>query len=135
MKLIVHAGTGTIIDADDDVFVLDTKYLTKNELALLDDEHEAVDLARSVGRRLTKDALDITPVNSMIFTPMSIRYEVQETDSFVSEEVSDWIFDKATEDDLWEISNVAMNNELLWENYSTVLSGAIEEVYKRKAGS
>lgn len=132
MKLIIHAGTGTIINADDDVFVLDTKRLTEDELALIDNEHDAVDLAKSKGRRLTKDALDITPSNSMVFTPMSIRYEVEMNEALVEENLAAWVLNQATEDDLWHISNVAILDELLWTNFADVLGGAIEEVYKRK---
>lgn len=40
---IVHVGTGTIIDAEDDVLLLDANDLTKNELSLFEeDDIEAV---------------------------------------------------------------------------------------------
>lgn len=40
---IVHVGTGTIIDAADDVLLLDANDLTKNELSLFEeDDIEAV---------------------------------------------------------------------------------------------
>lgn len=137
MKLIIHAGTGTIIDLDDDVFYLDINNLTIDEKqAILDDDAELVSLASEKGRRLTSDALEITPANSMIFTPMSIKYEVEMTEGFVSEDIADWVLNKATDDDLWEISNAAISDDLRWRNFSDVLlGGAIESVYKRKATS
>lgn len=135
MKLIIHAGTGTIIELDDDVFYMDTNDLTVDEKkAVLDDDSDSVivDLAVEHGRRLTKEGLEITPVTSMVFTPMSIRYEVENNEALVSEEIADWVLNKATEDDLWVVSNVAINDDLLWTNFTNVLGGAIEEVYKGK---
>lgn len=35
---IVHVGTGTIIDAADDVLLIDANDLTKNEISLLEEE-------------------------------------------------------------------------------------------------
>lgn len=136
MKLIIHAGTGTIIDLDDDVFYLDINNLTIDEKqAILDDDSELVNLASEKGRRLTSDALEITPANSMIFTPMSIKYEVEMAEAFVSDDIAEWVLNKATEADLWEISNAAISDDLLWRNFSDVLGGAIEGVYKRKVKS
>lgn len=136
MKLIIHAGTGTIIDLDDDVFYLDINNLSIDEKqAILDDDSELVSLASEKGRRLTSDALEITPANSMIFTPMSIKYEVEMTEAFVSDDIAEWVLNKATEADLWEISNAAISDDLLWRNFSDVLGGAIEGVYKRKVKS
>lgn len=138
MKLIIHAGTGTIIDLDDDVFYLDTNDLSVDQKkAILEDDsnEEIVNLASEKGRRLTSDALEITPANSMIFTPMSIKYEVEMTEAFVSDDIAEWVLNKATEADLWEISNAAISDDLLWRNFSDVLGGAIEGVYKRKVKS
>ena len=36
--LIIHKGTGTVIDADDDVVVVDTADLTEEEELALEDE-------------------------------------------------------------------------------------------------
>lgn len=35
---IVHVGTGTIIDANDDVLLIDANDLTKNEISLLEED-------------------------------------------------------------------------------------------------
>ena len=60
MKLIIHAGTGTIIDFDDNVFYLDTNDLSIDEKkAILEDDsdEEIVSLASVKGRRLVKESL------------------------------------------------------------------------------
>lgn len=135
MKLIIHTGTGTIVDADDQVYVLDIDSLTPEERTkvLVEDNNQlAVKMAVMKGRRLTEDALSITPANSMIFTPMSIKYEVEMTEAFVSDDIADWVLNKATEDELWQISNTAISDDLLWRNYTDVLGGAIEQIYKKQ---
>jgi hypothetical protein len=63
MKLIVHAGTGTVIDADDGVFVIDTDLIRDEALvALLEDgdEYEIVEIAKDKGRRLCSADLETT---------------------------------------------------------------------------
>jgi hypothetical protein len=135
MKLIIHTGTGTIVDADDQVYVLDIDSLTPEErtkVLVEDNTQLAVKMAVMKGRRLTEDALSITPANSMIFTPMSIKYEVEMTEAFVSDDIADWVLNKATEDELWQISNTAISDDLLWRNYTDVLGGAIEQIYKKQ---
>lgn len=134
MKLIVHAGTGTIINADDSVFVLDTDVLTDDENQLIDDdENSTVELAIKKGRLLTNDALDVTTSNSMVFTPFSIRYEIEASKGLiVDKEFEDWILNKATDEQLREVSSIAITDELLWENYSDVLVGALLDVYNKQ---
>lgn len=135
MKLIVHAGTGTIIDADDQVFVLDISQLTDDERkeTLVDQNDDLiVRLAKSKGRRLHEDDLDITPSNSIVFTPFSIRYEIESGDFLVQEEIKNWIVNQATDDELSAIGNIAMTDEMMWENYSDVLIGAIVDVYNKR---
>lgn len=136
MKLIIHAGTGTIIDADDQVFILDMNDLTDEERkeALVDENDDLiVELAKSKGSRLTEDALDIDPGNSMVFTPFSIRYEIGGAEGLlVGEDMEDWVLNRATDDELREVGKVALADEMLWENYSDVLVGAIVDVYNKQ---
>lgn len=51
---IVHVGTGTIIDAADDVLLIDADDLTKNELSLFEEDdieavaHKGVDIMKVI---------------------------------------------------------------------------------------
>lgn len=51
---IVHVGTGTIIDAADDVLLIDADELTKNELSLFEEDdieavaHKGVDIMKVI---------------------------------------------------------------------------------------
>jgi len=48
--LIVHMGTGTILDANDDVWVVDTRECTSEELEALEDApYETIDVASKYG--------------------------------------------------------------------------------------
>jgi len=51
--LIIHTGTGTIIDASDDVLVVDTNDLTSEEREALG-EHEDIDVAIEKGTDIMK---------------------------------------------------------------------------------
>lgn len=50
---LVHAGTGTIINGSDDVYILDTADLTDAQTAVLEsgDDSEIVDLAIKLNKR------------------------------------------------------------------------------------
>jgi hypothetical protein len=51
--LIVHLGTGTVIDASDDVLLIDTKELTEDECLELE-EYENVDVLDGKGTDIMK---------------------------------------------------------------------------------
>lgn len=136
MKLIVHAGTGTIIDADDQVFILDMSQLTDEERKeTLADENDylIVELAKKKGRRVRQEDLDLTPSNSITFTPFTIRYEIGAMEGLiVDKNLEDWVLNRATDDELTEVAQIALNDEMMWENYSDVLIGAIVDVYNKR---
>ena len=137
MKLIVHAGTGTIIDADDDVYIIDTDAIKDESLgALLEDgdESEVIDIAIKSGRKLRSDELEMSYGNSMTFTPTSIRQEIQENPFMpkkLEEGVSEWL-ENASQDDFDFIAGLVMADELLWQNYMDILAHAINETFRKK---
>lgn len=136
MKLIVHTGTGTIIDADDQVFVLDMSQLTDEERkeTLVDQNDDLiVRLAKIRGRALSNENLDMTPSNSITFTPFTIRYEIGTMEGLITDKnLEDWVLNKATDDELNEVGQIAISDEMMWENYSDVLIGAIVDVYNKR---
>lgn len=64
MKLIIHEGTGTIIDADDGVFYLNTDTLNDDDRTEIknglenDDDDVLVEFAARLGRRITGEKLE-----------------------------------------------------------------------------
>lgn len=135
MKLIVHAGTGTIIDADDGVYLIDTDSIHDEALASLledADESEVVDIAVTKGRRLNSETLEMTHRNVVAFSPTALRYEVEENLS-VASQLGDTIAQWARTANAIELDKVAefiMNDELLWEHYTNIVADAIKAVYK-----
>jgi len=51
--MIIHMGTGTIIDASDNVLVLDTNDITNEQREALE-EHEDIDCAQEKGTDIMK---------------------------------------------------------------------------------
>lgn len=135
MKLIVHPGTGTIIDADDRVYVVDTDAITDKALVSLledGDESDVVDIALTNGRRINGQELELTFGNSMAFSPTALRVEVEENTfirSRIGDEASEWI-QTASRDALAKIAEFIMTNDLLWEHYCEIVSESISEVYQ-----
>lgn len=135
MKLIVHPGTGTIIDADDRVYVIDTDAIKDEALiALLEDgdEKEIVDIALFKGRRISGQELELTYGNSMAFAPSALRTEAEENTfvkSRIGDEASAWI-QTASHDALAKIAEFILTNDLLWEHYCEIVSESISEVYQ-----
>jgi hypothetical protein len=144
MKLIVHAGTGTIIEADDNVWILDTDRLDDETIKELIskygkddwDDNTAVDIATSYGRRIDKGAIELSTETALPLTPTSIRYEIMENDEvweYLSTEVAQWVLD-TNDRNLLEVAEIALNDQRLWENYLNVLLDSIREVYDDKTG-
>ena len=135
MKLIVHPGTGTIIDADDRVYIIDTDAINDEALvALLEDgdEKEIVDIALFKGRLISGQELELTYGNSMTFAPSALRVEAEENTfvkSRIGDEASAWI-QTASSDALAKIAEFVLNNDLLWEHYCEIVSESISEVYQ-----
>jgi hypothetical protein len=135
MKLIVHAGTGTVIDADDGVFVIDTDLIRDEALvALLEDgdEDEIVEVAKDKGRRLDSVDLEMTYQNCMVFTPTALRYEATENEavSTVGPEILEWVATTSAEN-LGYVAELILNDELLWEHFSNIVADAIRAAYQK----
>lgn len=135
MKLIVHAGTGTIIDADDDVYVIDTNLIDDATLGgyIEDgDEHQIVELAKEKGRRINSSELELTYRNTMAFTPSALKYEAEENETVrktIQEDAKAWL-DTASDEAFAKVSEFIMNDDLLWENFSEIIADAIKAVYE-----
>ena len=135
MKLIVHAGTGTIIDADDGVFLIDTDVIHDEALGKLledGDESDVVAIAKNKGRRISGEEIEMTYRNCVAFTPAALRYEVKENDFVgknIGEEAAKWV-ETASAHALDKVAELIMGDELLWEHYTNIVTEAITAVYK-----
>lgn len=135
MKLIVHAGTGTVIDADDGVFIIDTDLIHDEALGKLleeGDEQDVVDIAKDKGRRINSEELEMTYRNCVAFTPGALKQEVVEN-TFINEKLSPemmaWVATTSAQN-LDYVAELIMNDELLWEHYSNIVTEAIKGAYK-----
>jgi len=136
MKLIVHKGTGTVIDADDGVYVIDTDAIKDEALIKLledGDESDIVEVAVMNGNKLTGDDLELNWRNSMAFTRSSLLQEVEEN-IFVAKKLaegaSEWM--KSADRIQFEaIADEIMNDELIWEHYCDIVAQSINEVFSR----
>lgn len=134
MKLIVHAGTGTVINADDDVYVIETDSLTDADTNLIEDgnDTEIAEVAKRNGRRISSPELELTYRNSVAFTPTALRQEVQEN-TFVSKKlvrgVESWL-DTATDKEFDAVADRIMNDELLWQHYCEIVADAINQTFE-----
>lgn len=136
MKLIVHRGTGTVIDADDDVYVIDTDAIKDEAIIKLledGDESDVVEVAVMNGTKITGDDLELNWRNCMAFSPSSLRQEVDEN-PFVSKKLtegaSEWLT-KAGHIEFEQIADEILNDELIWQNYCDIVAHAINEVFAR----
>lgn len=136
MKLIVHRGTGTVIDADDGVYVIDTDAIKDEAIIKLledGDESDVVEVAVMNGTKITSEDMELNWRNCMAFTPSSLRQEVDEN-PFVSkklaEGVADWL-KNAGHIEFEQIADEILNDELIWAHYCDIVAQAINEVFDR----
>lgn len=133
--LIVHKGTGTVIDADDGVWVVDSEAITDPEvLRTLEegDEYDMAEIAVNHGRRIDSELLEMTYRNCIAFTPTALRVEVEEN-SFIrnrlGHEITEWM-KSADREALDKIANFIMNDELLWQNYCEIVAESIRATHR-----
>lgn len=122
---LIHAGTGTIIDASDDVYVV----TVTAETVVGDDDDAMVTLAMSNGKRLELN--DLTWGNCVAYSPSSIREEIRESLSeyYGDEEWLSWA-ENATDDELNAVARYILSADDVWQNFSTNLVEGLREGYR-----
>ena len=134
MKLIIHAGTGTIIPADECLVVTIT-----DDDDLLED-HEIVERAEEDGLPIS----ELLSSNTMSFSPLALREEARELlggggyyepdDTSEEAEAIRWCAYIATNDELNEIGHWIMNDDDLWQTYRTSFTEGIRWGHNRSKG-
>lgn len=122
---LVHAGTGTIIDASDDVYVV----TVTADTVIGDDDNAVVTLAMSNGKRL--EINDLTWGNTVAYSPSAIRTEVRESLSeyYPDEAWVSWA-ENATDDELNEVASYILSADDVWQNFTINLVEGLREGYR-----
>ena len=130
-KLVVHIGTGTIIDADECVIV-DVEKLDDHDTALVNDgdDSDVVEIAERIGTPL--NLTDLTFRNTVAFSPSALRSEAEEQlsqgyatdDSIV---YLTWCAEVATDDELNEVAGYILNDDTLWGEYNTTVMDGMRQ--------
>ena len=131
-KLIVHIGTGTIIDADECVIV-DVEKLDDHDTTLVNDgdDSDVVEVAERLGKPL--NLTDLTYRNTVAFSPSALRSEAEEqlsngyaTDDDVIAYLT-WATEVATDDELNEVAGYILNDDGLWGEYNTTVMDGMRQ--------
>lgn len=140
-KLIIHLGTGTILDADDGVVVLNTDLIANDDDFDIDDESSIIQMAELYGKPVnTELPADTNYGNIISFSPSSLREEARELlglgkyahDEEINDALSFMAF-LATDEELQITANYILNDDSLWNEYTpSIVSGAMwaETQYK-----
>ena len=130
-KLVVHIGTGTIIDADECVIV-DVEKLDDHDTALVNDgdDSDVVEIAERIGTPL--NLTDLTYRNTVAFSPSALRSEAEEqlsqgyaTDDSIA--YLTWTAEVATDDELNEVAGYILNDDTLWGEYNTTVMDGMRQ--------
>lgn len=123
-RYIVHIGTGTVIDIDDDVYVLDSEDIEGD----IDSEQEMIDAAIARGTNIRNVMFSHELMASAVtYAPAAIREEVAESLHPFSSEAKEWVSGASVEA-LQQVAAVCMNDERTWENFHVVIADAVDEV-------
>lgn len=136
MRLIIHAGTGTIIPAEECLIVtLTDDVLHDGDTGTELEDHEIVELAEEHGFPLE----DLLSSNTMSFSPLALREEAREMldsggyidadDTSPEAEAVRWCAYIATDDELNEVGQWIMNDDDLWQTYRTSFTEGIRWGY------
>ena len=133
-KLVVHIGTGTIIDADECVIVDTDKFDDHDEARMSGDDYfddsVVVEIAERIGTPL--NLTDLTYRNTVAFSPSALRSEAEEqlsqgyaTDDSIA--YLTWCAEVATDDELNEVAGYILNDDALWGEYNTTVMDGMRQ--------
>jgi hypothetical protein len=141
MQLIIHPGTGTIIDAADNLYLLDTTTLNKEDTTRITegDDADILDIAATKGNHLTPDVLAINYSNSLSFTPELLKEaygsrthdDMGETTGYETH-IGEWLKDEATTQDFYDIAENILYNHDLWTAFNKAIRDSINKQHQRR---
>ena len=133
-KLVIHIGTGTIINADECV-ILDVERLDEHDTFLVDgDDADIVGVAERLGKPL--NLTDLTYRNTVAFSPSSLRSEAEEAISqgFATDDDDisylTWTAEVATDDELSGVADYILNDDTMWNEYNTTVMDGMRQGYR-----
>jgi hypothetical protein len=134
-KLIIHIGTGTIIDANECVIV-DVDRLDDHDTTLVNDgdDSDVVEIAERLGKPL--NLTDLSFRNTVAFSPSSLRSEAEEalSQGFYTDDDDiawlTWTSEVATDDELSSVADYILNDDTLWGEYNTTVMDGMRQGYR-----
>jgi len=134
-KLVVHIGTGTIIDADECVIV-DVEKLDDHDTTLVNDgdDSDLVEIAERLGKPL--NLTDLTYRNTVAFSPSSLRSEAEEqlSNGYATDDDAiaylTWTAEVATDDELSGVADYILNDDTMWNEYNTTVMDGMRQGYR-----
>jgi hypothetical protein len=134
-KLVIHIGTGTIIDADECVIV-DVEKLDDHDTALVNDgdDSDVVEIAERLGKPL--NLTDLSFRNTVAFSPSSLRSEAEEAISqgFATDDDDiaylTWTSEVATDEELSSVADYILNDDTMWNEYNTTVMDGMRQGYR-----
>ena len=134
-KLVIHIGTGTIIDADECVIV-DVEKLDDHDTALVNDgdDSDVVEIAERLGKPL--NLTDLSFRNTVAFSPSSLRSEAEEalSQGFATDDDDiaylTWTAEVATDDELSGVADYILNDDTMWNEYNTTVMDGMRQGYR-----
>ena len=134
-KLIIHIGTGTIIDANECVIV-DVDRLDDHDTTLVNDgdDSDVVEIAERLGKPL--NLTDLSFRNTVAFSPSSLRSEAEEalSQGFATDDDDiaylTWTLEVATDDELNSVADYILNDDAMWGEYNTTVMDGMRQGYR-----
>ena len=134
-KLVVHIGTGTIIDADECV-VVDVERLDDHDTTLVNDgdDSDVVEIAERLGKPL--NLTDLSFRNTVAFSPSSLRSEAEEalSQGYATDDDDiaylTWTAKVATDDELSGVADYILNDDTMWNEYNTTVMDGMRQGYR-----
>lgn len=136
-KLIIHLGTGTILDADDGVVVLNTDLIANDDDFDIDDESSIIQMAELYGKPVnTNLPAEVSHANIVDFSPQALREEALALLDLDDHSVGTTMWEPhvlealkfvafmATDEELYIMSGIAVSDDDLWLTYRGVFIDA-----------
>lgn len=135
-KLIIHIGTGTIIDASECVIVDTDKFDDHDNARITGDDYFddsfVIEFAERLGAPL--NLTDLTYRNTVAFSPSALRSEAEEllgqgyydADEDILKQLA-WCAEVATDEELNQVAGYILNDDTMWAEYNTTIMDGIRQ--------
>lgn len=138
-KILIDMVTGTVLNYDDKVVIVDVDRLDETGNALMEEwnvggnDSTIIEVGEKYGTSVMSFLNDLRYGNCIAYSPNAIRDEAQEmldNDAY-AKDVLEWVVNDATDDQLNAVAGFILDSDTAWVDYVPNIIEGIDWAYEQ----